>query len=187
MRLADEGVPLRAIARATNTPSDILRDKLHKAQDEGKLLGLPREDWPPGFPRDQRALRLSRMVTQDPETASLAMQQVFRLTPTEASLLMILIQSPNVPRERLGMTYRTVDVHICRIRRRLAPYQISIAEDLALDVLRHHHHRDAGDLGPDPFARQPVEKPFALEFHGQQVLDEIEDRLDIAGAFVRRL
>jgi len=127
VRLADEGVPLRAIARATNTPSDILRDRLHEAQAEGKLLGLPREDWPPGFPRDQRALRLSRMVTQDPETASLAMQQVFRLTPTEASLLMILIQSPNVPRERLGMTYRTVDVHICHIRRRLAPYQISIS------------------------------------------------------------
>ena len=59
VRLADEGVPLRAIARATNTPSDQLRTKLREARDEGRLLDLPKEDWPPGFPRDQRALQLS--------------------------------------------------------------------------------------------------------------------------------
>ena len=94
IRLADEGVPLRAIARATNTPSDQLRTKLREARDEGRLLDLPKEDWPPGFPRDQRALQLSRMVTQNPEAVTLAANHVFGLTATEVTLLMTLIQSP---------------------------------------------------------------------------------------------
>jgi hypothetical protein len=89
VRLADEGVPLRAIARATNTPSDQLRAKLREAHDEGRLLDLPKEDWPPGFPRDQRALQLSRMVTQNPEAVTLAASRVFGLTATEVSLLAI--------------------------------------------------------------------------------------------------
>src|SRR3954465_15888923 len=58
IRLADEGVPLRAIARATKIPSEELRTALEEARDDGRLIELPRDDWPPGFPRDQRALQL---------------------------------------------------------------------------------------------------------------------------------
>jgi hypothetical protein len=86
VRLADEGVPLRAIARAINTPSDQLRTKLREARDEGRLLDLPKEDWPPGFPRDQRALQLSRMVTRNPEAVTLAANHIFGLTATEVTL-----------------------------------------------------------------------------------------------------
>ena len=128
VRLADEGVPLRAIARATNTPSDQLRAKLHEARDEGRLLDLPKEDWPPGFPRDQRALQLSRRVTQDPEAVSLAMQQIFHLTATEVSLLMALIQNASVPKARWAahMAHKTVDVHIHNIRRHLNAFGVAI-------------------------------------------------------------
>ena len=126
IRLADEGVPLRAIARATNTPSDQLRTKLREARDEGRLLDLPKEDWPPGFPRDQRALQLSRMGTQNPEAVTLAAGHVFGLTATEVSLLMTLIRSPDVPRERIGMAPRTIDVHVCHIRKALAPFGIVV-------------------------------------------------------------
>ena len=126
VRLADEGVPLRAIARATGTPSDQLRIDLRAAKDRGTLLDLPKEDWPPGFPRDQRALQLSRMVNQDPEAIVLAMQHVFRLTSTEVGLLMTLLQHPSVPKARINMAQRTVDVHIFNIRKRLEPFEIAI-------------------------------------------------------------
>jgi DNA-binding response OmpR family regulator len=126
VRLADEGVPLRAIARATNTPSDQIREQLHAAKDTGQLVDLPKEDWPPGFPRDQRALQLSRMVVEDKEAVTLSLQQIFRLTATEVSLLMMLLQNPSVPKVRINMVHRTIDVHICNIRRRLNPFHISI-------------------------------------------------------------
>ena len=126
IRLADEGVPLRAIARATNTPSDQLRSQLREAHDDGRLLELPKEDWPPGFPRDQRALRLSRMGIRNPEAVTLAAGYVFGLTATEVSLLMTLIRSPDVPRERIGMAPRTIDVHVCHIRKALAPFGIVV-------------------------------------------------------------
>ena len=127
VRLADEGVPVAAIARATHIPSTRLYETLTLARMEGRLLDLPRDDWPPGCPRDQRSLRLSRMVTQNPEAIALAMQRVFSLTSAEVILLTALIQNVNVSRERIDMPRKTVDVHICNIRRRLAPFGITIA------------------------------------------------------------
>jgi DNA-binding response OmpR family regulator len=129
VRLADEGVPLRAIARATNTPSEQLRSKLHAALLEGLLLDLPREDWPPGFPRDQRALQLTRMVIENREAVQLAMQQLFGLTATEATLLMSLLSNQNVSKERIDMADNCFKVHIFNIRSRLE------AHDIAIDTL----------------------------------------------------
>lgn len=127
VRLADEGVPLRAIARATHTSSDVIREHLREARDGGHLLELPKEDWPPGFPRDQRALQLSRMVVEDREAVLLALQRVFGLTSTEVGLLMLLLTSQNVPKARIDMATRTVDVHIYNIRRRLEPFGVVVA------------------------------------------------------------
>lgn len=127
VHLADEGVPLRAIARAVNLPSSVLRLKLRDARDEGLLVDLPQEDWPPGFPRDQRALQLSRMVIENRTAVLLAMQQVFGLTSTEVTLLLTLIQHESVPHERVNMAQRTINVHVCRIRRRLAVHGIEVA------------------------------------------------------------
>jgi len=126
VRLADEGVPLRAIARATGTPSDALRERLTEAKTNGILVDLPKEDWPPGFPRDQRALQLSRMVADDKAAVELALQQVFHLTSTEVGLMLLLMANPSVPKERINMVHRTIDVHICNIRRRLAPFDVSV-------------------------------------------------------------
>jgi Transcriptional regulatory protein, C terminal len=126
VRLADEGVPLRAIARAVKIPSEDLRDQLYRAKDEGKLLSLPREDWPPGFPRDQRALQLSRMVSDNREAMLLAMQQVFGLTSTEVGLLVALLQNTSLAKQRDDMSTKAVDVHICRIRAHLKPFSIDI-------------------------------------------------------------
>lgn len=128
VRLADEGVPLRAIARATRISSADLRERLRLAQAAGQLLDLPREDWPPGFPRDQRALQLSRLVMENRDQLLIAMQQVFGLTPTEIELLLMLVQHPTLFTDRISdvMTSRTVYVHVCAIRKRLEPYGIEI-------------------------------------------------------------
>jgi len=128
IRLADEVVPLRAIARAIKESSDVLRDRLRAAQAAGRLLDLPRDDWPPGFPRDQRALQLSRLVVENRDAVLLAVQQIFHMTPTEVGLLLVLLQHASLFKDRIDnmMPAKTVDVHICRIRKRLLPYGIEI-------------------------------------------------------------
>ena len=122
VRLADEGVPLRAIARAIQVPSDTLRDQLAQALDDGRLLELPHNDWPPGFPRDQRALQLSRLIAADRETLARAVRALFRLTVTETALLLALLQTPAIGR---GGTLRSVHIH--HLRARLRPFGLAIA------------------------------------------------------------
>jgi DNA-binding response OmpR family regulator len=126
VRLADEGVPLRVIARTLHTPSEEIRLQLRRALDDGTLVDLPKEDWPPGFPRDQRSLQLSRLVTDDKAAVVLAVQRVFGLTSTEVGILMLLMTNIAVPKSRINMVHRTIDVHICRIRHRLSPFGIAI-------------------------------------------------------------
>ena len=126
IRLADEGIPLRAIARATLTPSAAIRDTLYQAKDEGRLVALPREDWPPGFPRDQRALQISRLISQDKPNLYLTVQQLFGLARIEVQLLLTLIQHEVVSKDRDDMAGRTMDVHICSMRKRLRPFKIKI-------------------------------------------------------------
>jgi len=128
VRLADEGVPLRAIARAIKSSSDAVRERLKLAQSAGQLLDLPRDDWPPGFPRDQRALQLSRLVSENRDRLFAAMQESFHLTPTEISLLLIMLQHPSLLKERLSesMTVNLIEVHVCKIRKRLAAFGIEV-------------------------------------------------------------
>jgi DNA-binding winged helix-turn-helix (wHTH) protein len=127
VRLADEGVPLRAIARAIKLSSDVVREQLRDAQVAGRLLDLPRDDWPPGFPRDQRALQVGRLVTENRDQLLIAVQQLFNLTPTEIALLLIMVQHPYLLKSRLtDMSVKTLDVHVCRIRQRLEPYGIQV-------------------------------------------------------------
>jgi hypothetical protein len=60
--LADEGVPIRAIACATKIPSADLRERLGDAKDIGDLVELPCDEWPPGYPRDKRIVQPARLV-----------------------------------------------------------------------------------------------------------------------------
>lgn len=126
VRLADEGVPLRAIARATRIPSADIRDALYEAQRDGRLLELPRDDWPPGFPRDQRALQLSRLMAGNRRALFIAVQQVFSLQMAEVPLLLTMLQYEAMCKKRDDMTGRTVDVHICAMRKKLRPFGVTI-------------------------------------------------------------
>jgi hypothetical protein len=125
--LADEGVPIRAIARATRISSENLRERLRAAKDIGNLVELPRDDWPPGFPRDQRALHLSRLAARSRSELAVVTQRVFGLSPVGTGVFLDLLQRDYVNKSAVaGMEAKTVDVHICQMRARLKPHRIAI-------------------------------------------------------------
>jgi hypothetical protein len=125
--MADEGVPLGAIARVTRISSEILRERLRAAKDIGSLVELPREDWPPGFPRDQRALQLSRLAVRSRPELVIVTQRLFGLSPVGTGLFLDLLQRDYVNKSAVaGMEAKTVDVHIHYMRARLKPHRIAI-------------------------------------------------------------
>ncbi len=126
IRLADEGVPLRAIARAVEIPSTRLYETLLEAKLAGRLLSLPRDDWPPGCPRDQRALQLSRLAHLHHETLLLTIKRVFALPACAARLLMLLLQYEHVPHARVDIDHKALQVHICRMRKALRIHDLRI-------------------------------------------------------------
>jgi hypothetical protein len=125
--LADEGVPLRAIARVTRIPSADLRERLRDAKDVGDLVTLPREDWPPGYPRDQRAIAPSRLATRKRPELEVIVQKLFGLSPAGTRLLLMLLQREHIDKNAVHeMNASAVDVHIHHLRRRLKPHGVAI-------------------------------------------------------------
>ena len=153
--LAIEGVPIRAIARATHIPSSDLREQLLDAKQTGRLLELPRDDWPPG-PRDQRPLQLSRLVVAHKDELVLAAARRFALTATEARLLLVLLQSPSLDKNRADMSTNCIGVHISRVRRQLRPFGVAIVTVSDFGYrLSAHDRRKAMGLILEHLARSP--------------------------------
>jgi two-component system, cell cycle response regulator CtrA len=157
VRLADEGVPLAAIARAIRTSSSDLREQLHEALSDGRLLELPCDDWPPGCPKDQRALQISRTVRENREALHLAAMQLFSLPPSGARVLVKLLETERTSREVLHVALsrtsdpaseiKIVDVAICSLRKRLKKFGIEIVTLWAYGFqLSAAHRRRALDL-----------------------------------------
>jgi biotin operon repressor len=126
LRLADEGVPLRAIARAVQVPSPQIYQSLVEARREGRLVSLPRDDWPPGCPRDQRALQLSRLAADNPLLLLQALRELFHLPPVPARLLLRLTQHEILSRDTVDCSPKCLDVNVCSIRRQLRPLGLKI-------------------------------------------------------------
>jgi hypothetical protein len=68
VRLADEGVPLAVIARATQIPSADLRKQLQEALERGRIIEMPRNDWPPYDTKPRR------MVVEDRDHQTTALR-----------------------------------------------------------------------------------------------------------------
>ena len=100
VRFADEGVPVRAIARAIRISPEIIRDYLKTAYGKGQLFELPKDDWSPKLTRDARVPELDRLVEKHENLYPQAMH-CFSLTPQQARMLLILIKYPLVSREKL--------------------------------------------------------------------------------------
>jgi hypothetical protein len=119
IRLADEGVPLCAIARATQIPSDELREQLQVAHENGQLIELPRHDWPPHDARPRR------MVVEDRDHQTAALRVLCAATRTEASVLLDLVQKESICKARYPSP-GSIDVHVFHLRRKLSPHGIVV-------------------------------------------------------------
>jgi hypothetical protein len=88
---------------------------------------LPREDWPPGYPRDQRAIALSRLATRKRPELEIIVQKLFGLSPVGTRLLLVMLQRDHIDKNAVhGMSSNAVDVHIHHLRRRLEPHGVAI-------------------------------------------------------------
>lgn len=139
VRLADEGVPVRAIARAVSIASSDVYEMLRDALAAGMIVELPKDDWPPGSRRDARAAFNGSPLETD-EALQLACCRYFRATRLEAAILATLLKRSEVTKGQLHLVIeqnrpsdnreetdpKMVDVVICHLRKKLKPFGLVI-------------------------------------------------------------
>ncbi|NNM75032.1 helix-turn-helix domain-containing protein [Enterovirga aerilata] len=135
IRLADEGIPVGAIARALKKPSGDVWPVLREAKQNGLLLDLPAADWPPGARREERLPTSAPIRVSEADQLVSPLMVLFRLTPAEGRLLAVLFARKEITRTALyaalygaesDVEPKTLDVLVCKIRAKLKPYQIRI-------------------------------------------------------------
>ena len=139
VRLADEGIPVRAIARATKVSSEDIRDVLHTALDQGLIVQLPRDDWPVGVARDRHIPDALSAKPVETERMIFNIVRLFKVTKLQAALFSVLIKRNEVTKETLHQVAeqrrlpnkeetdpKIVDVVICNLRKKLKPFDLEI-------------------------------------------------------------
>jgi len=135
IRLANEGVPVQAIARATGWPFADLHAELQAAQQDGHLIAIPCVDWPAGYSRDEKLLYLTRQMPPPGNRADLqdTIRRVFGLSERPAQILLLLLQHPQVSRERIAqMTGAAAgisnvsSVHVSHLRHKLQRFGLAV-------------------------------------------------------------
>lgn len=142
IRLADEGVPVAAIARAMNRPFGEVADTIRAALHAGEIAAKPPTDWPPGTVRyAPPAERITIPIGNGPsalEEATSAIPITFGLTRAEAKIVAAMMLRDLATKNYLysalygidldgGAAPKIMDVFVCKIRRKLAPHDIEIA------------------------------------------------------------
>lgn len=139
MCLADEGVPVRAIARATHTPSEEVYDVLKGAVEEGTLIELPQSDWPPGSLRRSRKQPGQSLLNLDDQTLRIACARVFKMTRLQAAVFTALLRRPEITKDQVHAAIeatrsptsdptdqKMIDVVICHIRKKTKDHGIAL-------------------------------------------------------------
>ena len=126
IRMADEGIPFRAIQRVLQMQEEDLRDDLELAVYHGKLEAIPVFDWP----RD--STRLNRRPLSSPifssELSYSMISSTFRLTRDQSVIFEQLLRHEVCTKGLLYAALATegdpkiVDVHLCNIRKRLSAH-----------------------------------------------------------------
>jgi DNA-binding response OmpR family regulator len=130
--LADEGVPVRAIARSIKTPGEDVYELLRDAVEAGRLFELPRDDWPPKTKRSQRAQTQNTVLSRDDEALRMGCSSRFKMTRLQAAVFVALLRRPELSKEHIHNAIeairpqanaptdlKMVDVVICHIRKKL--------------------------------------------------------------------
>jgi DNA-binding response OmpR family regulator len=156
VRLADEGIPVRAIARGTKLPSEDVYEVLRGAMEIGSIVELPKDDWPAGSNRDQRS-RLHNTLLEQEETLRFACTRFFKATKLQATLLSTLLRRNEATKSQLHLVLeqnrpgdnhanatdpKIVDVLICHLRKKLAPYDVKIETVWGTGYLISAPHRE---------------------------------------------
>lgn len=149
VRLADEGVPIGAIARVTKLSAPEFRDVLKDALADGRIIEMPREDWPPLARRTDRVQAVSPEATtrrsqarhriDDDDMVLVALNSVFHTTRRQSKVLLRLMRRGLCPIKMLHDTIednrgnpadptqdKNVAVTICHLRKKLKPFDIPI-------------------------------------------------------------
>lgn len=135
VRLANEEVPVNAIARALQYPSDEVRETIEEAILYGKVLSMPRSDWHP-------LQRGNRRVTSDMTDEEIVFNcmRTFGLTRLHACFLSVLMRRNEVSKAQLHSIIencrrqpqnretdiKMVDVVLCHLRKRIKPHGLVI-------------------------------------------------------------
>lgn len=151
--LADEGVPVRAIARAIKIPGEEVYDILKTAIDEGRLIELPRDDWPPGL-RNNRSQSEKKILGLEDGVLIIACANRFKMTKLQAVVFLTLLRRHEVTKAQLHNAIeqnrpensdptdqKMVDVVICHIRRKLKPDNVDIKTIWGVGYSIGQHHR----------------------------------------------
>ncbi len=138
VRMANEGIPIRAIARCTKISSADLREHFDEALDEGTIVQLPRDDWPVHGTRENRVPEYAKIGVDD-ALLVLNVVRLFGVTQQQACLLLVLMKRREVTRKMLHNVIESrrphpkvetepkiVDVIICKLRKRLEGFGLAI-------------------------------------------------------------
>lgn len=138
-RFADEGVPIRAMARAFKQPTDPIRLAIEEAIYKGRIVQMPRDDWPVGQNRDDRSPSFIRANKVDDEGLIFSCKRLFKVTRLQASFLAVLLNRNEVSKETMHQVIESrrapgkdetdlkmVDVVICNLRKRLKPFNFQV-------------------------------------------------------------
>jgi hypothetical protein len=139
VRMADEGIPIRAIARATRLPSSEVYSALQDAIDRGVIVQMPKDDWPSNSNRGTRSPSFPSTLERD-DIFLFACSKAYKLTRLEASVFAVLLRRDMATKEQLHLASeasrpgenraptepKIVDVVICKLRKKLTPHNIPI-------------------------------------------------------------
>lgn len=158
--MANEGIPVCAIARVVNAPSSEIYEALHEAKDIGAIADIPRPDWPPGTRVVDRLPSVS--LPTDDDLAFLC-KQTFKLTGLEAAFLVSMLKHRKVeknqlhniveqkrmtrgsqPNDRDATDPKMVDVMICKLRKKLK----LVDKDLRIETIWGGGYFIGSDMKP---------------------------------------
>lgn len=140
IRAADEGVPIGAIKRIFKPDYDFLREVLHDAVDEGRLIQLPAEDWPPrGSSTSREPTTSIHDLGGDDQELFVRMARTIHTTQLESRVLLAILRRGHAHREQIYASVqkghvnpddapemKIIDVVVCKLRKKLKPMGVNI-------------------------------------------------------------
>lgn len=130
--LADEGVPVRVIARAARVPGEDVYEMLHEAIANGTIIELPKDDWPPRGRRADRQPGWQAILQMDDVALRLGCASVFHMSPTQSAVFTAFLKRPTLTKEQVHHAIeaardpakketdiKMVDVIVYHVRKRL--------------------------------------------------------------------